>query len=662
METPFPAYRGDEPYIFVCYAHEDADAVFPELRALRDSGINIFYDEGIAPGHEWTQELADAIDGCSQFLYFVSPSSVSSRHCRNEVQYALDRTKTLVSVYLEPTTLPGGLQLSLGSAQAIIKYELGAEDYKRKLGQSFGVSPLVVNAVAASPSNGAFQRSRLKAIAIVAVSALIAGGIWWSSSDGPLEAVRPVQEESPPKLAVLPFVNLSGSSDQEYFSDGVSEDILRLLARQKSLIVRARQSSFFFKNRQIAPSEIAETLDVSYLVDGSVRTQGDQVRVTVRLMDVASNEDIWTNRYDRALADVFQVQDEIAETVAAELGAQFNTIGRNRAVDLTAYDAFLLGRHHYHLWAYDSASQYLLRAIEIEPSYADAHALLARVYATQAWNQPANLQELFELRDRHIASALRFNPTHPLALGLRANSPTYPIQSAIDELHELVSQFPNDEGLLFFYSTKMRAIGRRSLEMAILKRQTAIDPLVAQCPIPSLVANIFYGRLDEANREIKRCENAGVPVPIYSFQIALLEDDLDTARQEVKRSPADWRIVPRFWHPINAAMLAHAENDPEGVQLALSPVIEDIGNQTSYAKVFVALLQGHIENALQHYESALRQGEPLAFYFSQGSVLHRKLFPDFFDTEKYNQLLRMYGLDSESIADMSIPPLPFESP
>ena len=108
METPFAAYQGDESYVFVCYAHEDADVVYPEIMRLHGSGLNIWYDEGISPGHEWTQELADAIENSTQVLYFVSPSSVASRHCRNEVQYALEQEKALVTVYLEPTELPGG--------------------------------------------------------------------------------------------------------------------------------------------------------------------------------------------------------------------------------------------------------------------------------------------------------------------------------------------------------------------------------------------------------------------------------------------------------------------------------------------------------------------------------------------------------------------------
>lgn len=133
MERPFPAYQGDQAYIFVCYAHADADLVYPELVWIKECGYNIWYDEGIAPGEEWTEELAEAIEGASHFLYYVTPDSVASRYCRDEVGYALTNNKRLTAVHLVPTELTKGLQLSTGATQAILKYELNQQDYNEKL-------------------------------------------------------------------------------------------------------------------------------------------------------------------------------------------------------------------------------------------------------------------------------------------------------------------------------------------------------------------------------------------------------------------------------------------------------------------------------------------------------------------------------------------------
>ena len=124
MERPFPAYKGDEPYIFICYAHVDSEIVYPELVWLDEQGCNIWYDEGISPGEEWTEELAQAIRGASHLLYFVTPHSTESRKCRDEINYALDLDIHLLIVHLKETQLSEGLKLSLGLSQAILRYEL----------------------------------------------------------------------------------------------------------------------------------------------------------------------------------------------------------------------------------------------------------------------------------------------------------------------------------------------------------------------------------------------------------------------------------------------------------------------------------------------------------------------------------------------------------
>ena len=119
MERPFPAYKGDHPYIFVSYAHDDSEAVFPEIKWLRDQGFNIWYDEGISPGSTWRDEVALALTQCSVFLYYVTPRSVASTNCLNEVNFCLSRERKILSVHLERTELPAGLELSLSAMQAI---------------------------------------------------------------------------------------------------------------------------------------------------------------------------------------------------------------------------------------------------------------------------------------------------------------------------------------------------------------------------------------------------------------------------------------------------------------------------------------------------------------------------------------------------------------
>lgn len=133
MDKPFPAYDGDEPYVFVCYAHDDSKIVFPEILWLRDQGVNIWYDEGISPGAEFPEKLGNAILGASLILFYVSPSSVNSRHCRDEVYFGIDHGKPILASHLTETIMPAGLALSTGTTQALMRHEIREKDYRRKL-------------------------------------------------------------------------------------------------------------------------------------------------------------------------------------------------------------------------------------------------------------------------------------------------------------------------------------------------------------------------------------------------------------------------------------------------------------------------------------------------------------------------------------------------
>lgn len=133
MNRPFPAYRGSDAYLFISYSHRDSNQVFGEVSRLRESEYNIWYDEGIEAGKEWRDEIATAISSATVLVFFVTPNSVDSENCRNEVSFAADEQIPILTVYLEPANLSGGLRLMLSTRQAIKCYELGQQDYDDKL-------------------------------------------------------------------------------------------------------------------------------------------------------------------------------------------------------------------------------------------------------------------------------------------------------------------------------------------------------------------------------------------------------------------------------------------------------------------------------------------------------------------------------------------------
>lgn len=134
---PFPAYRGGEPYVFVSYAHVDSAMVFAQIKGFNENGYNVWYDEGISPGNEWTDEIADALQKCGLFVVFITPASVLSPNVLNEINYAIDEKKPFLAIHLQETTLRAGIKLQIGTKQAILKYNMTDEEYVYKYTTAF---------------------------------------------------------------------------------------------------------------------------------------------------------------------------------------------------------------------------------------------------------------------------------------------------------------------------------------------------------------------------------------------------------------------------------------------------------------------------------------------------------------------------------------------
>jgi len=230
-----------------------------------------------------------------------------------------------------------------------------------------------------------------------------------------------------PAIAVLPFVNMSGEARQEYFSDGISEDIITALSKLRWFFVIARNSTFSYKGKAVHIKQLARELGVGYVVEGSVRKDGDQVRITAQLIDTATGSHIWADRYDRELADVFAVQDEITDAIVAtiepHLYAAENFRARRKAPEnLDAWD--LVMRALWHFWRISSednriAQQLLEQAIAVDPGYAQAHAMLAVSHASgvhMGWQDGA---AALPIAERAALAAVRIDDEDPWAhLGL----------------------------------------------------------------------------------------------------------------------------------------------------------------------------------------------------------------------------------------------------
>src|SRR5262249_42254079 len=221
---------------------------------------------------------------------------------------------------------------------------------------------------------------------------------------------RTFSVQSKPSVAVLPFVNMSGDPEQQYFSDGMTEDIITELSRFHSLFVIARNSSFQYRAAADV-KEVARALAVQYVVEGSVRRLGGRIRVTAQLIEAATGNHLWADRYDRDIQDLFALQDEVTQAIAATIEGRMAATGAQRSrrkptEDLVAYDYFLQGRENNERRGDpDIAAQLLRRAIELDPGFAQAHAWLCRVYVN--WFhlnlRPALLHESLDMARKAVS-------------------------------------------------------------------------------------------------------------------------------------------------------------------------------------------------------------------------------------------------------------------
>jgi len=230
-----------------------------------------------------------------------------------------------------------------------------------------------------------------------------------------------------PSICVLPFANISGDAEQEYFSDGISQDIITDLGKVSALSVVARNTAFTYKGKSVKAPDVARDLNVGYVLEGSVRKAGDRVRITAQLIDGAAGDHVWAERYDRDLTDIFALQDEISEAVVTALKLKLlpqekQAISRRGTESAVAYDLYLIARSYYLFGNYgdrrrdEIIERLSRRAVEIDPGYAQAWAMLATgQYSLRSLHRPSG-----EDGQAALDRALDLNPDLAEARALKA--------------------------------------------------------------------------------------------------------------------------------------------------------------------------------------------------------------------------------------------------
>lgn len=460
--------------------------------------------------------------------------------------------------------------------------------------------------------------------------------------NAPLQEPDSAVRYPPNSIAVLPFVNMSSDVEQEFFSDGISEELLNLLARLPELQVIARTSSFAFKGKEVTIAEIARELNVAYVLEGSVRRSGNQVRITAQLIRSMDSSHLWSATFDRVFDNIFAIQDEIAAAVVREL--QIKLMGEEVPSASTtspeAYALYLQGRYlndQNTAHAFEVSERLLRQALTIDPDFAPAWRQLGNVYRAQEdFGRPRDealklAQESFE---RSLALDPYFAPTYA-SMSLLARQ-KFEFSVADDYLQKAL-QLAGDSGFPYGAAASLsRTFGRFEESIDFADRSIALNPVSASA-YSNLGYSCYYAsRLDEAASAFRRAISlnpAQFRPYVYLGRVLIAQGALQDALEVIEKTPH---------HPYRLAGLAlayHAIGDMDASSRALSDLTEVWSEFAAFQIAEIHAFRGDHDAAFEWLERALHSRDP-----GLAVLLGDPVFDELKSDSRYRALIEKLGL------------------
>ena len=423
--------------------------------------------------------------------------------------------------------------------------------------------------------------------------------------------------DAQPSIAVLPLVNMSADPDDVYFSDGLTEEILNLLAHVPGLKVTARASSFAFRGKGLDVRRIAEQLSVKYILEGSVRRSGNRIRVIVQLVNPADAYPLWSERYDRELADVFAVQDEIATAIAQALQVKLSSrriASRASTNDVQAHESFLKGRHHLLRITPDSlerSKKYFEQALALDPEFALAHSHLAWYYFLLAFHGLRASREVIPLARSAAERALDLDPSLPQARSMLASIAALFDYNWADaeRLFQLAlnsSPVPGDVRWAFGNSYLL-PFGRAAEAAEELQRALAQDPLNVVYRNARGIFLYVAGRHEHGAREAQNALEIDDRYWGAHFSLGMNYASRGMWADARPAAARAYELAP--WTPCTSGLLAGVLRQVGSLQLSLElfQKLRDMPGQRHWGMVLYYLICGHANSAVEWLERAIEQ-------------------------------------------------------
>lgn len=543
MSSPAPAPSPPAPAsgaVFVSYAREDSAVAKRIADALRAFGVEVWFDQSeLRGGDTWDQKIRTQIKTCALFLPLISQRTEerTEGYFRREWKLAVERTHDMAAgrAFIVPVVIDETREAEAAVPEEFMRYQWtrlphGApssqfvEQVKRLLEAPRKPTPAprsTPRTETAAPSPAAGRRVPTLAWVVVgaAIATAIGVALWRQSnpvsptSAGTLPpaektAAAPSAEKS---VAVLAFADMSEARNSEYFSDGVSEELLNVLAKVPGLRVAARTSAFFFKGKNLPIPEIAAKLNVAYVVEGSVQRAGERVKITAQLIKAADGFHVWSDTFTRDAKDVFAVQEEIAGRIAQQLSLKLgvSSAAATAMVNPEAFELYLQGRQAWNLRneaGFTRAEELFKQALVLEPNFARAINALADVWIHRASSSnavgqfgqrdsPAFQRSLAQI-ERALALDSGLAEAHASLGALRQQQ--WQLPEAARALRQAIALNPNYASAHQWLGRVLLADGHFDDGFAALRRAVEIDPLSPRILDNYAIGLRMFGRYAEA--------------------------------------------------------------------------------------------------------------------------------------------------------------------
>jgi len=438
----------------------------------------------------------------------------------------------------------------------------------------------------------------------------VAGQINEAREAGRTEAL--VESFGDHSIAVLPFVNMSSDPEQEYFSDGISEELLNLLAQIPELRVISRSSAFAFKGKDINIVDIGRRLNVAHVLEGSVRKSGDRIRITAQLIEARSDTHLWSQTYDRTMGDVFAIQDEISAQVVDQLALKILGEGPVATpVDPMAYELFLESRHLASSGSRDGlnrAVELLQQALVIDPDYVAAWDQLAITYDNQVGMGVTPREEGVLLSTKATERALELNPDFAPAhaqLAWIAMFYDNQLAAAARHLERAQALDPDNIGTLGVVAVLLNSLGRVDEALVINRYSLTRDPLNSALLHNTGAMQFSLGRFDQAAASWSRLLELRPDHVGTHYFLGLCE--LYRGRPEFALA----EFEQESYEPLalaGQAMASHALGRLDGYQSNLDALIDQWGDDAATAIARVYATTGQVELAFEWFDGAVEHG------------------------------------------------------